>query len=133
MAVEVHSFPVTIPAATITPLTFNLPIPLGRVVREVRVQVPPGPRGEVGWALGTSGVQVYPRLSGTYVVTDDWTEVWNLEQAIDSGAWQMIAYNTGAVNHTIYVRFLVDLDDQARAPIPAPISSSELSSAPVVA
>ena len=129
MAQEVQKFAVTIPAGTkvTAPLTFNLTMP-PRVVAEVEIVVPPGPRGEVGFQLGLAGQQLIPYTAGQFFVTDDEIIHWPVEGMPDSGAWQMIAYNTGTFNHTIEVRFLVDLHD-LRAPVePAPISNLELSS-----
>lgn len=110
MAREVQRFAVTIPAGTpvTAPLNFNLAMP-ARIVEEVEIAVPPGPRGEVGFQLGTSGSQIIPITPGQFVVTDNEVIRWPLEGQIDSGAWQMIAYNTGSFNHTLEVRFLVTL------------------------
>lgn len=128
MAIEVHTFTVTVPAGTdsAAPLTFALNMP-PRQVQEVHVQVPPGPRGEVGWALGAAGAQVYPIEDGAFIVTDNETIKWPLEQAITSGAWQLIAYNTGQFNHTLYVRFLVVLTQPTDAGAIAPIPAAALS------
>jgi hypothetical protein len=106
MAVEIHQFTVTIPKGTLptTPAIFNLTMP-SRVVEEVDVRVPPGPRGEVGWALGASGLAVLPFEPGAFMVADGETVTWPLSEQIDSGAWQMIAYNTGSFNHKLYVTF----------------------------
>lgn len=110
MASEVHEFPVIVPAATAlaAPLTFPLSMP-PRIVEEIQVQVPPGPRGEVGWAVAQAGVPILPQEPGAWIVTDSELVRWPLEQQNTSGAWQLIAYNTGQFNHTIYVRFLTRL------------------------
>jgi hypothetical protein len=110
VAVEVYEFAVIIPASTplAAPLTFNLGMPT-RVVDEVEIVIPPGPRGEVGFQLGSGSSQIIPRAPGQFVVSDSETIHWPLEGQIDSGAWSLIAYNTGAFNHTIRVRFLVRL------------------------
>ena len=117
MAREVQRFSVTIPAGTLktAPVQINLAMP-ARIVEEVEIVVPPGPRGEVGFQLGTSGSQIIPITPGQFVVTDNEVIHWPLEGQIDSGAWQMIAYNTGAFNHTLAVRFLVTLVPAQLAP-----------------
>ena len=118
MAREIQRFAVIIPAGTTkaAALAFNLAMP-ARVVEEVEIVVPPGPRGEVGFQLGSSGSQIIPSTPGQFVVTDDEIIHWPLEGQIDSGAWQMIAYNTGTFNHTIEVRFLVQLVQTLSAPL----------------
>ncbi len=129
MAVEIHTLAVTIPSGTTKAgaLAFSLPLP-PRLVDQVEVQVPPGPRGEVGWALASGGIQMYPIDTGQFVVTDNETVKWPLEQAITSGAWQLLGYNTGQFNHTLYVRFLcrpTSSTDPGAGP--APIDAAALS------
>lgn len=108
MAAEVQRFAVTVPAGTLksAALAFNLAMP-PRIVDEIEVVVPPGPRGEVGFQLASGGVQIVPATAGQFFVTDSEVIHWPLEAQIDSGAWQLIAYNTGQFNHTLEVRFLV--------------------------
>lgn len=128
MAIEVYEFPVIVPAGTAktAPLIFPLAMP-PRLVPEVHVQVPPGPRGEVGWALGAAGAQVYPITPGAFVVTDNEVVKWQLDNAITSGAWQLQAWNTGQFNHTLYVRFLVGLTSSTDVSLPAPLDALALS------
>lgn len=116
MAREIRRFPVTVPAGTAkaSPQVSNLSFPF-RVVRELEIRVPPGPRGEVGFALGGSGQAVIPVEAGAYLVTDDEIIRWQLDGFWDSGSWQFTAYNTGRFPHTIEVRFLVDLPDEVEA------------------
>lgn len=131
MAAEVQRFAVTIPAGTLksAPLAFSLSMP-PRTITEVEIVVPPGPRGEVGFQLGFSGSQLIPYTAGQFFVTDDEKITWKVEGMPDSGAWQMIAYNTGTYPHTIEIRFLCELLDSTATPDPAPISAADLSSTP---
>jgi hypothetical protein len=110
MAREVQRFSVTIPAGTprLGALAFPLAMPT-RIVVEVEIVVPPGPRGEVGFQLGSGGLQIVPATPGQFVVTDNEVIHWPLESQITSGAWQLIGYNTGSFDHTLEIRFLVDL------------------------
>jgi hypothetical protein len=116
VAREVQRFAVTVPAGTAKAgaLIFNLPMP-PRIVDEVEILIPPGPRGEVGFQLASGGAQIIPVTAGAFEVTDNEVIHWPLEGQIDSGAWQMIAYNTGAFNHLLQVRFLVRLVPAAAA------------------
>jgi hypothetical protein len=106
---SIHVFPVTIPAGTpasapqVTPLTF----PAGPVV-SVEFLVPPGPRGCVGFSLGSGGTQVIPYETGTWLVYNDTEKEWKLTDHVDSGSWQLFAYNIGTYPHTITVTFHVD-------------------------
>jgi hypothetical protein len=95
-----------------------------RIVRRVRVRVPPGPAGLLGWALGAAGQRVLPWGDQQYMVMDDESITWDLEGQITSGAWQLQAYNTGLYDHTVYVTFELDMPQVRRVggpllPIPA--------------
>ena len=109
MASEVRSFAVSVPAGTAasSPQVTDLAMP-SRVVRSVRVRIPPGPSGLVGWALGAAGVKVLPWGAGEWIIADDEVIEWALDRQITSGAWQLQAYNTGTYAHTLYLVFLLD-------------------------
>lgn len=109
MAAEVRNFAVLVPAGTLkaAPQTTALDMP-ARIAREVRVRIPPGPAGEVGWALGAAGVRVLPWGADEWIVADNEAIDWPLEGQITSGAWQLQAYNTGTYPHTLYVTFQLD-------------------------
>lgn len=109
MAREVRNFAVLVPAGTLqaAPQVTNLVMP-PRFVRSVRLRVPPGPSGSVGFALGASGAQVIPWEPGTWLVMDDEAVEWDLDNQIETGAWQLRAYNVGRWDHTLYVTFLLD-------------------------
>lgn len=119
MAREVHQFAITVPAGTpkTSPVTTPMVMP-AREVRRVEITVPPGPGGYVGFAIGAAGTIIIPANAGQWIVTDDEKIGWDLDGAHNSGSWSFVAYNTGRDDHTIYVRFLVDL---AAPPSVAPI------------
>lgn len=115
MAREVRAFAVTVPAGTTAaaPQVTALTMP-ARIVRSVRFRVPPGPAGSVGFALGASGAQVVPWEPGTWLIADDEVIEWPLEGQLETGAWQLRAYNTGRWDHTLYLSFLLDPLDSGR-------------------
>lgn len=110
MAVEVQSFQVTLVpgSSAAAPQVVDIGFP-PREVERIEIIVPPGPRGVMGFQLAMSGKQVLPITAGAFVVTDDEKISWDLAGQNNSGAWQVIGYNTGAFSHTIEVRFLTDL------------------------
>lgn len=110
MADEIRSYAVTITAGTpiAAPQVTNLPMP-ARIPIRVRVRIPPGPSGVVGWAIGAAGVQVLPWNVGQWIVGNDEAIEWDLSGQISSGAWQLRAYNLGVYDHTLYVTFSLDL------------------------
>lgn len=112
MSIQVFSFTVTCPAGTAkaAAILTNLTIPI-REVREIEVRVPNGPNGEMGFALAIAGQNMIPFNPGEYVVTSDEIVQWSLTGYPTSGAWQVRMYNTGNYDHTIQIRFYVDLVD----------------------
>lgn len=110
MAREIRTFAVSIPPATLrtAPQVTSLSM-AAREVSGVRVRIPPGPSGHVGWALGAAGVRILPWGTDEWVVADDEVIEWPLAGQLESGAWQLHAYNTGVFEHTLYVTFLLDL------------------------
>lgn len=116
MAQEIRRKSVTIPANTPKSANFTADMSFpARIVRELDIRVPPGPRGEVGFAIGAAGQPVIPVEAGAYIITDDEKIPWSLDGFWDSGSWTMFAYNTGRFPHTIEVRFLVDVPQEATA------------------
>jgi hypothetical protein len=117
MAAEIRQFNVTVPAGTAiaAPQVSSLAMP-ARIVDLIRIRVPPGPRGAVGFAFGMAGTRIIPFNAGAYVVADDEVLEWPLSGQPDSGAWQLFAYNLGANDHTLYITFHLELP-QSRAAV----------------
>lgn len=127
MADELRVYPATFPAGTpqSSPLTINVGFP-PRELATLEIVVPPGPMGYMGFAITMGGVNVIPVQSGTYIVTDDETIHWPLSGMPNSGAWQVTGYNTDVFDHTVYLRFLVNLlqaGQSSMSPTPALLSA----------
>lgn len=126
---EIHVFACTVPAGTTqnNPAVFPATMPM-MVVEWVEVIVPPGPRGAVGFWIGSHGQPIIPATVGspTWIVTDDEKSHWDLTGQMDSGDWQVQAYNTGIDAHTITVRF--GLTKTPGAGLVAPLPLGALSS-----
>lgn len=108
MATSVISLSATVPAGTTAaaPVTVSLPVGANQIDM-IRWRVPPGPRGHLGWFLAMGGVQVLPSVAGEYLIADDEEASWSITGLPDSGAWQLIGYNTGTYDHTVYLQFHV--------------------------
>ena len=119
MTAEIRQFTATIPAGTAqaSPVRVSLAMP-PREVQGVEIRVPPGPSGVVGFALQNSGVTVIPYDSDPFIVTSGDAINWPLQNYITSGSWQLLGYNTGVFDHSVYVRFLLDLVAPAAGPAP---------------
>jgi hypothetical protein len=130
LAQEVRAFQVTIPHGTLKTAMFSAALTMpARIVEELEVRIPPGPRGEMGFSIGAAGTPILPVQAGIFIITDDEVIHWPLERQIDSGGWSLFGYNTGGYDHTVYVRFLVNLPQLAAGNlVQAPISSAALGS-----
>jgi hypothetical protein len=117
MAQEIREYVVMVPAGTAkaTPQVTSVSFP-ERIVTAISWRVPPGPAGLMGWALTSAGTPVIPIQPGTYMVTDNQADTWPLEGYLDSGNWQVTAYNTGVYPHSIYLTFLLDLPGSPATP-----------------
>lgn len=92
--------------AQASPVTVALAMP-GRTVVGVRIRVPPGPRGLMGFRLTASGGPVIPEDPGQFLVADAEVFDWDLVDVPQGAAWQLQGYNTGAFAHTVYLDFRV--------------------------
>lgn len=110
MADELRVFTVSTAAGVplATPQVTALTLPARRVTG-IRVRIPPGPRGNLGWALSVAGTRVIPWNAGAYFVGDDELVDEDLQGQIDSGAWQLTSYNTGLYAHVVYITFRLQL------------------------
>lgn len=127
MAYEIREFQVTVPAQTAQSAGFSVPITFpARVVDEIDIRVPPGPNGQMGFAIGTSGMPVIPAQLGSWIIANDQEIDWPLQGYWDSGSWEVFAYNLGNYPHTLYLTFLLSLV-QSQATSPAPIGAADLS------
>lgn len=82
----------------------------------------------MGWQLAMGGVQVVPTGSDTWIIDDGTSGVFTLDGYPDSGAFQVIGYNTGAYPHSIFLVFHLDLPER-RQVAPAPLNSAVTSAA----
>lgn len=94
-------------------MTVNIPVMSG-VVDLIRWRVPAGPRGNLGWQLAMGGVSVIPQNSGAWIVADDEYDTIQVSGLPDSGAWQVIGYNTGTYDHTVYLDFHITATAEAQ-------------------
>lgn len=133
MAVQVFHFPIVVATGSTpgSPQVTQMTMP-DRVVSWIEVDVPPGPKGSVGFYIASSHSQVVPFTASPplYRVADDRQFHWDLTGQATTGDWQLVAYNLGNFPHTLRVDFGVDLTGNANnvAPYPVPIPASQLGS-----
>src|SRR5882762_133673 len=109
MARQYRDFAVTIPANTAIASPLIIDTGFGPfTVAKVSVRIPPGPNGRMGFQIAVSGTQVIPWNRGQWLVANDESLEFPVENHPDSGAWQVIGYNTGVYSHTIYVVYALN-------------------------
>lgn len=106
MSHQYRNFTVTIPAGTpkTAPAVTDVSFP-PFVVAGVRILVPPGPNGVMGFQVLSGGQQFLPWNLGEFLVTSNERLIFVADQWPDTGSWQIAGYNTGQYPHTIYVTF----------------------------
>ena len=133
MPYQLFAWDVTTPAGTpeTAPQITNLYIPVGQL-DSVQIKVPPGPQGQLGFALALAEQPVIPHNTGEWIITDDEEISWSLAGLPNSGAWQVITYNAGNYPHTLYIRFLATPAPLlgVGTPVVAAIPAADLSSPP---
>lgn len=130
MAVEIRHFTATFPAGTpaSAPITISTQFPV-RVVTSIDWRIPPGPQGAMGWQIAMGGVQVVPYGPDLWVIDDSNSGTFSLDDAPDSGAWEVIGYNTGSSPHSVYLTFHLNLV-QRKQPRPGVIDARLLAPVP---
>jgi hypothetical protein len=109
MVRAVRSFQVSVPTTATIAAPFTQPLAMPAwIVRVVRVRVPPGPRGLMGWRLTSGGQAMVPDDPTQWIVADDETFTWQLEGAPEGDAWQLQGYNLGRFAHVVYLTLECD-------------------------
>jgi hypothetical protein len=99
---NVLNFAITIPANTaiITPVTTQTPLGICTLV-EIKVVIPPGPAGLVGFAINGGGSQIFPQGTDKWFIFDDYVYDQPVDNQINSGQWAVAAYNLDVFDHTL--------------------------------
>ena len=123
-ATQILEFQPTTPAGTpeATPYTTGFIVP-SYEVESIQWVVPPGPQGNLGWAITFSGEVIFPS-NGGWIITDNEKNAWPVEGQPISGAWGFMGYNTGTHPHTVYLRFV--LLPGAKPTLEVPATTAEL-------
>lgn len=108
MATEVRIFDPVVPAGTLANAPVAIDVSFPPMITEVITwRVPRGPNGLMGWRLTSGTGQVVPKNLNAWIITDNESGSFQLDQLHDSGSWQLTAYNTGANPHVVHLRFHV--------------------------
>lgn len=127
--VEIKSILTPAGTAIATPLTTALNWRQGYPLR-IEIRFPPGPSGLVGFQLLHSGEVVIPHDKTEWLITDDESVIWPLDDFPYNAKYAARTYNTGVYDHTIQVRMLFaevgaqQLTPMTPVPILAPLAAA---------
>lgn len=120
---SLYHFTVSTPAGTTeaAPQTSALTIPAMQLAR-ASVRIPPGHNGQVGFQLWLGGGQVLPINAGAWFIgSGELVEV-DTDELPETGAWELVSYNTGMYAHVLIVRFLAEpVGGTFRPPAASPV------------
>lgn len=127
MARQIFRFTATVPAATpqSAPVTVPLAVPV-MDVDEIRLRIPPGPSGLMGFYLAVGGGRVIPYNGADWIVADDENMAFPLDSFPSSGAWSLVGYNLGTFAHSVMVTFLLSVPQAPVQLPPPPIPAAQL-------
>ena len=114
MATEVHQFSPVVPAGTALDSPVIIALEQANYeIESIDLQVPPGPNGLMGFYIALGDTPWLPFEAGEWIVWNDYADSWKTENQVVNGGWNLVGYNLGNFDHTVYVRFHTN-------PIPLP-------------
>lgn len=130
MADRIETPVITVPAGTLAAAPQTTALTLRDAVLErIEVRIPPGPSGLVGFAFLHSGQQVIPFIEGQWIITDDESLDWAVENYPTGNKWSIRAYNTDVYEHSLYLRLHFREIVRPASGSPEPIAIVSLSGA----
>ena len=97
-------FDIQVPAGNSVATLLDTPLNLGLcTVERFFITFPPGCVGLVGVAIYAGGSPAYPNQQNAYFAFDDYTYKQDISSQINSGQWDIVAYNLDYLNHTIQI------------------------------
>lgn len=97
-------YDITVPAGNAVQALQDTPLNLGLcVVERFFVTFPPGCVGLVGVSIFAGGSPAYPNQQGGFFAFDGYTYEQDVSNQINSGQWDIVAYNLDYLDHTIQV------------------------------
>lgn len=136
MAAEVHQFSATIPAGTAMDDPVSVTLEQANYeIESIDLQVPSGPNGRMGFVLALDDTQWLPFELGEYIIWNDRTENWPLNDQVVNGGWNVVGYNLGQYDHTVTIRFHVNpivIDTSATIPTVVIVSNPAPTLSPVL-
>lgn len=126
MARQWYSFAVATPAGTPqdAPQVTDIATP-AMDLAVVRVVVPSGLNGVLGFRFGVKGGIIIPINAGEWLSPSGTVLEYELETPVNSGAWQLTTYNVGTYSHTLQIELAMNPPKaQEAATYPQPLSVS---------
>lgn len=105
MATRIYTISVTVPSGTQSAAPQVTPwMTEDAWIDTVEIEVPPGHNGLTGIRLVKADTQLLPWGSNTWLIENDYTRVFPIDDYIPVTDLVIQAYNTGSYPHTFYLR-----------------------------
>jgi hypothetical protein len=95
--------PAGTPAAAPSVFVFDLP---DGILQRITLVVPAGHSGLTGVQLTLAGTPIVPYGVLPWIIADDYTDSWEIDQEVNGGQVRLQGYNLDVYPHTFYVRAL---------------------------
>ena len=138
MTTRIWETQITVPAGTAiaSPVTQSW-VTEDAYILSVELIVPPGHNGLTGIRVSKGDVQILPWSASSWIIANDYTRVFPVEDYIPTLDMKIQAYNTGQYPHTFYLRqYVTDYVQPgqvpgAAVPQPLPIEGLTVSTDPL--
>lgn len=108
MAARIYETQFTVPAGTAlaSPVTQTW-VTEDNTIVDIELEVPPGHNGLTGIRVTKGGTSLLPYNSNSWIVANDYSRTFPVNDYIPTGDLTLQGYNTGQYNHTFYLRMTV--------------------------
>ena len=107
MPARVYEGDLIVPAGTLAaaPVSAVLQMPQGTLAK-ITLVVPQGHCGLTGIRVTLAGTPIIPYGGNPWLIANDYTDSWELDQEVNPGQVALVGYNTDVYAHCFYVRAL---------------------------
>lgn len=135
MATRIWEIQVTVPAGTLQAAPQVTPwVTEDNLINLIELEVPPGHNGLTGIRVMKGDVPLLPYNANAFIVANDYTAQFPVNDYTPTGDVSIQAFNTGAYPHTFYLRMTVSDWDRsggtAQGNTSGALPASEITAAP---
>ena len=135
MAARIYQTQITVPAGTLPTAPMSQAwVTEDNTIADIELEIPPGHNGFTGIRVIKGDTTILPYNMGTWIIANDVSRIFPVNDYIPTGDMKIIAYNQGQYAHTFYLRMTVSdytqpSESVAGTPI-VPVASGDITTAP---